>query len=117
MLTDEQSQKLDDYMNEILSIYREYGAIKRYQINYIEWIKEEYFNKLEFDHVFYDEIETFRHYEDEQFKYPYGPRKTYIDSLILDPQKFSVVTEDQILKIIPEIDYDYTTEFLKLQVS
>ncbi len=31
----------------------------------------------------YDEVEYFRDYNDDQFKYPYVPRKTILDSFTL----------------------------------
>lgn len=34
--------------------------------------------------MIYDEVETFRPYDDEQFDYPYGLRKTSLDFLSLN---------------------------------
>lgn len=44
-------------------------------------IQEEYLSKLNFQHVIYDEIERFRRYNDDQFNYPYGLRKTSLDTI------------------------------------
>ena len=67
--------------------------------------------------MFYDEVETFRDHKDDQFKYPYGSRKTLINSLILDPKKFDRVVDNNEVKIDTEINYEFTTQYIKLQVS
>ena len=86
----------------------------KYQIAYIMDLKRNYFNKVEFEHVLYDEIETFRDHKHQDFKYPYGPRKTSINSFILNPQKFQVEIDDTEAKIYPEIDYEFKLQHVNL---
>jgi hypothetical protein len=40
------------------------------------YIKELYFDELEFEHIIYDETEIFYQYKHPLFSYPFGDRKT-----------------------------------------
>ena len=43
------------------------------------------FKKVEFEIILYDEIETFKDFNDKYFDYPYGQRKTKIHSVTIGP--------------------------------
>ena len=60
----------------------------------------------------YDEIETFRDYDSDLFHYPYGPRKTNLNSLTLNSNLWQW-TEDG-LDVTLEYNYEYFSTDIKL---
>lgn len=49
----------------------------------LEKIQHDYFDLVDFELVIYDETETFRDHDSDQFHYPYGPRKTTLNKFNL----------------------------------
>mmetsp|Transcript_2389 Transcript_2389/g.3660 ORF Transcript_2389/g.3660 Transcript_2389/m.3660 type:complete len:94 (+) Transcript_2389:257-538(+) len=86
-----------------------------YYFNYISTIdtlQTNLFNKYAFDLVVYDEIETFRHYADPLFSYPYGSRTTYVNSMSVNPMSISYEMhldfEYNLNTLYNPIDYSYS---------
>lgn len=92
----------------------QYTAFAKYNIKLQSVIKTEYFDKLSFQHVIYDEVETFRDSKDPQFGYPYGPRKTVLDFIPMDP---TLVFNDTEGLTTWESNYLYKSNQIKFQDS
>ena len=85
VLTESQLSDVFDYYTEMIDSFDQFFSYYSHQVQYVEKIKADYFEKIDFEHVIYDEIETFRNHDHHLFKYPYGPRKTKLLSFVLDP--------------------------------
>lgn len=85
-------------------------AIHQNGFDLLEDLQNNYFKLLEFEVVLYDEIETFRDFDQEQFHYPYGPRKTSLNRATIDIQLLAFEIQEY-------GDYEYNYEYLSSEIN
>lgn len=60
--------------------------------------------------VIYDEIETFRNYDDPDFNYPYGQRKIKLNSQTISPIFYEYNHEADFMELM---SYEYQMNYIK----